>query len=235
MSPKPFSEMTEEERVEWAKNHKQIPRTKVSFNTIVTSSKAKAKARMYGREHRKADYYDPEKRKKQWGDDYNARIRYLYQHNEEFRELKKYRVRYRLFRKRKYEYHAWIHTYKQKYKDKMQTHASIFRLENSENYVYGFTIKDLIPYSPVKKGLIDSLISNHILPAPKYSGYKYVKDKWSKTTEQFYLVSEIEAYLNIFARYKKKFELVHTEQQRLFLKKEFWTKMIQAREEFDNG
>lgn len=226
--------MTEEERIEWAKNHTWTSRRKITENILASSNKKTIRTIVDNRIRRKEHYYDPEKRKKGWGDAYNARNRYLYQHNEEFRELKKFRVAFRNFQKRKYQYEAWTHKYYQEYKGKMESKASIFKIEGTENYLYGFTLKDLEAYSPVKMALLQRFVTQNILPTPKYRGYKHSDKKPSDKVEEFYLVSEVEAYLSIFAKYKKKYGQVKSKEQELYLKKCFWKEMIKARETFDN-
>lgn len=227
--------MSEEEKIEWAKTHTWKPRTRLKDNTLVTAKKTRAKQQIKERLKRRKEYANPEIRARKFGDDYNARIRYLYQHNAEFRELKRYRVAIRSFRLRRPQYEAWTDKYYKQYKGRMQDKASIFKLEGTENYVYGFTLKDLIPYSPVGKIILARFISELILPPPKYSGYKWKNNKaLNKNVEQFYLVSEIEEFLNVFAKYRKKFTDVSTEQQKLFIKKQLWKLMLNARKNFDN-
>ena len=227
--------MTEEERIEWAKNYKRTEIKKATENVLASSGKALAKARLVGRENNRKRYANPELRAKYYGDKQNAKTRYLYQHNEEFRELKKFRVAFRKFRNKKYEYDGWVTKYYAQYKDKMDTHASTFKLEGTQNYVHGLTLKDLSKFSPISLALMKSFITQGIFPAPKYRGYKHTDKGLSKEVEEFYLVSEVEAYLNIFARYRKKFSLVKSDEQKLYLKKNFWTQMKKARENFDNG
>lgn len=236
MSPKPFVEMTEEEKVEWAKTYTWQSRTKVTPGADATSGKKKIQQRVTQRIKDQQLYYDPVKREKKFGEKYNARLRYLYQHNEAFRELKKYRVAFRDFQRRRDAYEAWTVKYYAKYKDKMVDHASTFKLEGTENFVHGFTMSDLVTFSPAKKALMSSLLADNIFPAPKYRGFKWNErtKKFNDTVDEFYLVSEVEAYLNVFARYRKKFTMVKTEEQKLFLKKNFWKTMINARDKFDN-
>lgn len=227
--------MTEEEKIEWAKTHTWTPRQRSVHDKVIASTKrSNAKSRVKTQISNAKAYANPEQRKKHWGDEYNARIRYLYQHNEEFRELKKFRVSFRLFQKRKYQYDAWTVKYYTTYKNKMQDNAQTFRIEGTQNFMHGYTLKDLKSYSPVGQSLLTMFISQNILPAPKYRGHKFVKDKISEDVEEFYLVQEVEELLNVFARYRKKFGLVKTDEQKAFLKKQFWTRMRKVRENFDN-
>lgn len=232
---KSFAEMTEDERIEWAKNHTWTPRNRQTHNKVIPSSNRKnAKKRVLGILTQERRYSDPEIRARIWGDDYNARIRYLYQHNEEFRELKKFRVMMRNFQKKRYQYDAWSVKYYNQYKNKMESSASVFRLENSYNFVNGFTIKDLKPFLPMGPTLFQRLIDQNIIPEPKYRGHKYIKDTFSSEVENFYLASEVEELLNVFARYRKKFLEVKSDEQKAYLKKQFWTRIEKVRENFDN-
>lgn len=233
--PKLFSEMTEEERVEWAKTFEQPSGIKRPARAVATTKRDKAYKRAVNNASRRKDYYNPEKRKISWGDDYNARIRYLYQYNETFRELKKYRVYIRLFRNKRNEYDSWRRKYENYYKNNLVDYASIFKLEGTENYVHGFTLNDLAKVSPAKKALLTIFLTQHVLPAPTYRGYKYKETKLSNTVEEFYLLNEIAAYLRIFYKYRAKFDKVHKPDQKLYLKKQFWTEMIKARKEFDDN
>lgn len=228
--------MSEEEKIEWATNHVAKSRVKVNDGALATSKRNKARKRLVDRERKKAEYSNVEIRKRKFGDEYNAKLRYLYKYNEEFRELKKYRVAFRSFQSKRHLYEAWTIKYYAQYKGKMTEKASTFRIEGTQNYIYGFTINDLVTYSPIKKVLITNFINENIIPAPKYRGHKWSNKtkKFNEHVEEFYLVEEIEEYLNIFARYKKKYTLVKHKEQKLFLKKNFWTKMQEVRNKFDN-
>lgn len=224
--------MTEEEKVAWAKSHTWEPRKRYRGNNLALANKKLAKKIISARLQDQKNYHSGDK--KYWGDDYNARIRYLYQHNEEFRELKKYRVYLRRFRMKRDQYDGWTHKYYQEYKQKMESKAQVFKIEGTQNFMYGFTIKELCKYSPFNPSLTKSLLTRGLFPAPKYRGHLFHKDKSSEEVHEFYLVSEVEAYLNIFARYRKRAINIANKEQELYLKKQLWEEMLKARKEFDN-
>ncbi len=224
--------MTEEERLEWAKNFVQPVCKKGTIRSDTRMGKKKATIRIRDQIRKAKDYAKPEIRAKQYGEAYNERARFLYKHNPAYKANRDYINQMYFFRKRKYEYDAWIVKYYKEYKGQMIDKAQTFKLSD-DNFVHGYTVKELIKYSPIKKGLLQAFFDSNILPEPTYKGKVFKAKKISDTEEPFYLVGEVEAYLNILARYRKKFGSVKTDEQKAFLKRQFWTELLRIRKEFD--
>lgn len=224
--------MTEEEALEWAKNFKQPVKKKSTARSEARLGKVKAKKRIREKVIQAKRYANPEIRERIFGEKYNERARFLYKHNPEYKANRDYINKMYFFRKRRYEYDAWIVEYYKNYKGKMSEKAQTFRLSD-DNYLLGFTVKELIKYSPIKKGLLQAFFDSNILPEPTYKGRVFKAKKISESEESFYLVGEVEAYLNILAKYRKKFGLVKTNEQKAFLKRQFWTELLKIRKEFD--
>jgi hypothetical protein len=225
--------MTDEELAEWAKNYKEPTRTVTTPRSLARNKKKKARLKASDAIASRKLYRNPENKKKIWGDEYNRRNRFLYHHNPEWRALKLYRDRFARFQKKRYLYDNWSVKYYTEYKDSMRDRAQTFKLEGTENYVLGFTVKELIKYSPIKKALLDSLYEANIVPPPKYRGYVFNDKSISKEPVEFYLVSEVESYLNVLAIYRKKYKVIHKEEQQAYLKGKFWTAMLKDRKKFD--
>jgi hypothetical protein len=233
MTKKLFRDMTEEEKVEWAKTYVQPVRSRPGDAVQIQHKKKRARRKAIDKARVAKYYSDAETKERIWGAHYNERLRYLYTYNEDYRNLHSSRAAFSNFRSRRLQYQAWIIRYYQKYKGKMPELAQTYRLPDSENFVLGFTEKDMVKYSPIGTKLFEILRKENIIPPPKYHGYRFKAKKIGGELEPFYLVSECEAYLNVWARYKKKFGNVTTEQQKAWLTKEFWSVIQEARKEFD--
>lgn len=231
-----FEKLSEEEKIEWAKNY--VPKKRPSHSQVALTSKKKSpqlKKSLASRKTMRRKYYSPERRTC-WGKKYNERERYLKKYNAQYAENRKISNQIYLRKLRLQKYNSWVVKYHREYVGRVDELASTFKLQNSELYLKGFTIQDL-KIGPFSVNTVKNLIEKEILPPPKYAGYKYSNktSKFQSKLSNFYLVSEVISYFEIMSRYKRKFDLVATTEQELFLKKQLWTSFIKIREEFDKS
>jgi hypothetical protein len=230
---KKFSEMTEEEKIEWAKNYTWKPRKRANPGSLTRSSRSKIIKKSFYKAKDEKRYNDPERRAKTFGAAYNERIRYLYTYNKKYNELKKFRIAYRLYKNKRNTYNGWRHTYYQEYKGRLSEYASTFKLEGQELYLLGFSLSDLAKYAPFSFRLLRAFIDIELFPVAKYVGYKFKQKKMNSETETFYLVSEVEEFLSVCASFEAKYKQVKDSNEK-YLKKQLWTRMLKARKEFDD-
>lgn len=228
--------MTEEEKIEWAKNHK--PRRNHVFTDYAETMAKKRGPNKLRRKIKQRrivakDFRTPEKKEASWGPRFYERQNYLYRHNAEWRQAKLESIRRSNYRKYAARYDKWHIYYRRDFKDRYKQHASTFKLPDAELYVLGFTLKEAAQHSPFSYPRFIQLKDMNLFPEPKYIGFRYKKDIFLKKQEPFYLVSELEAMMHVFSRYRHHHIGINTEARKTYLKHFLWTRMLKARKIFD--
>lgn len=230
LSSKPFEEMTDEEKIEWAKNHRPKPRTRNKGNNDASTKRKNLKRKVKDRIKIAKDYADPEKRKRIWGSTYAEKRKLLYQYNPDFRAMHNYQSMCNALTNNRERYDLWSKKYYANRKGKVSEVAQTFQLTGTFNYMHGMTVTELAKHLPFSKSILQTLITEGIMPEPHFTGKRYHRDKFLEEPEPFYNVLEVEAILNIFARARKRFFEFRTDTQKAYVQKLLWTELLQIRE-----
>lgn len=226
-------EPTEEEWKIWAESFKPKRITERKPEHEARLKKKKAKVALYDRQRKQKEYKERKKTgHKSWGKKYNEKRKYLYKYNPEWRENLRQSQQLRAYKLSSTRYNSWVNKYRKYYKNKLDQHASTFKIEDNV-YVYGFTLTQMRQMGPLSAPYFKKFMDSHVFPEPVYEGYRFKNNKISNKKERFYLLTEAIAYFSIFDKHKSKIGN-YTEEKLAFLKKKFWGSMLQAREEFNN-
>jgi hypothetical protein len=226
-------EPTEEEWILWAKNFKpkKLPSRKNSNEQLLNTKRAKR--RLVEKEVKRKAYKNKENYLS-WGRKYNLKRAYLHKYNVEWSENEKRTNQLVLYRQALKKYDSWIKKYKSTYKTKLEDYARTYKISDNE-YVYGFTLNDLISIGPFGRKKFKSLLEDTVIPEPIYEGYLFKKNRLAKVKSKFYLLTESKAFFDECEKNKRRVGYIDdNNDKKLYLKKKIWLAMLQMREEFNN-
>jgi hypothetical protein len=225
-----FVNMTEEEKIEWAKNYK---RTTTKRTSLIGEAQLKA-------ERLKTLYTDREKKRRRyvrnpdavWTEVQKEKRRLLRKYNTTIREQRAYDAAMADYRKRFKEDDSWLERYRRVYKPNITKYAQTYVMPNRyESYQLGFSLNELIKLMPVSKVIVSRLLDNDIIPPPIASGYLLKKTKVSEVETPYYTLNEAIIILDTWQSYWKKARVINTDDKEMWLKKKFWQKLVDYRNE----
>lgn len=227
----PFSlDMTEEEKIAWAKAHVSKPH-RVSKRSAAQSN-AKKETILYRELVRKAvkTYHsDEEKKNRNWGERRREREWYLYNYNEEYYKAYVYRKAMQRLRKST-KVRTWLKTYYSDIKPNMKNYAKVFKNESIyDDFSYGFRPTDLAKVLPYSKSSITRLLEHEIIPPPIHKGYMFKGLKIEDKLSEFYTLEEIEIMSREWALFWRKYRSLGDGRD-LYIKKKLWTKLKELRD-----
>lgn len=222
--------MTEEEKIEWAKNHSMTTKRRTSLR-----SAAQLKA-----ERLRHLYTDSKKQRRRyiknkdavWTETQREKARLLYRHNPEMKERRLYAKAMREYRKRFKDDDAWLEKYRRVYKPNLADYAETYVVKDGyEEYQLGFSLGALIKLMPIGKAIVNRLVEKDVIPLPLRQGYRLDNKTVSTIETLYYTLEEAIIILDIWQSYWRKARRVDDNDKELWLKKRFWIKVTEYRNE----
>lgn len=221
-----FLALSEEEKIEWAKNNPPPKPKPRPTNNIHKMLKRKATKRIIDNQGHLKKYR--ENKEAIWHEAYNQKRMLLYRHNKEYRDNWNYLRALKRYQANLYHDHVWNQKYRNKYKGNLDKFTEDFELDNGY-FAEGLTTKKLGSLMPISHVILNRFIEAEILPAPLYKGRLLAKKKIEDKLTEFYTVAESEAILKVWAQYWKKYRLVREQFQADWLKKKFLIEFMKVR------
>jgi hypothetical protein len=227
---KPFSDdMTDEEKIAWAQQHKPKPRVSKLGTSQSNAKKNNIIKREFVRKSLKKMHSNEEKKKQHWGEKRKQREWYLYNYNEEYRLAYRYRKAVTNLRQN-VKVRTWLKEYYSDIKPNLQDYAKVFKNEGIyEDFSYGFRVKDLHKATPYAHGTTKNLIEHGIIPPPIHKGYMFKGLKIEPTLSEFYTLEEVEFMARQWALFWRKYRSLAGGRD-LYIKKKLWTGIKEIRD-----
>jgi hypothetical protein len=228
-----FLGLSEEERVEWAKNHTIVEKSKQRLRVVPRTKRVQLKNLIKRRQRVKKDYEDKEN--KWWGEGYNEKRRYLYKHNEEYRQAELYRKAVQNLRKNVYKANEWCIKYYHELQYDISKYADTYKLDTPyEEYSLGFSPDALVKVLPVGKAIVLRLISENVIPEPHRKGFVFKKNKVSEEVTTYFTIQEVQIIMKVFVLYWKRYKTFGDDNQKKWLRKRIYKPIMDLRNDQQN-
>lgn len=225
-----FEAMTEEEKIEWAKNHTMTTKRRTSLRSAAQLKAPRLKHLHTDSKKQRRRYI--KNKDAVWTETQKEKARLLYRHNLEMKERRLYNKAIREYKARFKQDDKWLEKYRRTYKPNLDKYAETYVVKDGyEEYQLGFSLGALIKLMPIGKAIVNRLVEKDVIPLPLRQGYRLDNKTVSTTETLYYTLEEAKIILDIWQSYWRKARAIDSSDKELWLKKNFWKKVTEHRYE----